>query len=1250
MSLRRPREYLHLIKFLLIHDKISVLIVLHILKGRTGKGVSGLDKGFVHLHLHSEYSLLDGATRINQVAKQARESGMGALAITDHGCMFGVVDFYKACHKEGIKPILGCEVYVAPRRRTDRTPKLDDQPNHLVLLAENQRGYQNLLKLVSLGYTEGFYYKPRVDKEVLARYHDGLIALSGCLAGEVAEKILNGQPDKAQQSAQELADIFGPGNFFLEMQDHGFPEQRQVNRGLLSISKKLNIPLVATNDVHYLKKEHADIQDVLLCIQTGKSINSADRMKFDSQEMYLKTYQEMNLLFGELPETLSNTLRIAERCQVTLEFGKLHLPYFTVPVGTTPASYLREKCVAGALKRYGHCTGAVQERLEYELQVIGQMGYEDYFLIVWDFVKYAKDRGIAVGPGRGSAAGSIVAYVLEITNIDPLQYGLLFERFLNPERISMPDIDIDFDYERRGEVIEYIVQKYGTERVAQIITFGTMAARAAIRDVGRALDMPYGEVDRVAKLVPMELNMTIEKALKNSPELRNVYEQEENVKRLIDTALELEGMPRHASTHAAGLVISREPLVEYLPLNKTSEGQVTTQFPMTTVEELGLLKMDLLGLRNLTVIGEAVLMIEKETGVSLDINTIPLDDQATFEMLTRGEGIGVFQLESSGMRNILRELKPSAFEDIVALVALYRPGPLGSGMVEDFIQRKHGQTKVDYFHPDLEPVLKETYGVILYQEQVMMIARIMAGYTLGQADSLRKAMGKKIPQIMALHREWFINGTTHDEKGKPLKNPIPGAVARGYDKQLAEKMFDLMEYFAGYGFNKSHSAAYALVSYQTAYLKANYPVAYMAALLTSVRDNTDKVVLYIEECRRMGIPVLPPDINQSRENFTATNGAIRFGLAAVKNVGLGAVQEIIQARQKGGPFTGFSDFCSRVDTRVVNRRVLESLIKAGALDVFGHRAQLLAGLDMGIEFAARVQQDRENGQVNLFDLMIDTPQEELQLKLPEVSPFTPKQQLDFEKEALGLYISGHPLTEFNWLLESLAVHRATELLEVADGQPLLLAGMISSVKRITSRKGDPMAFVSVEDLTGSCEVVVFPEVYRRYGRVLDLREPLLIKGRASNNGEEAKVLAEEIMPLESMHIELWLKVSEDPQQNNLLVEVLQQYRGNTPVIFYHQATKTPQQLEKSLWVNLHPQLKRDLTKLLGAENVKLRCLTPSKAPLAAAREHHSKPAMRTNPRELSKPSQAINPEKPGHSPGAAFDPDNYPVPNSLLDI
>lgn len=1227
---------------------------------------------FVHLHVHTEYSLLDGAARISQMVKLAKEMGMDSLAITDHGCMFGVVDFYKACHKEGIKPILGCEVYVAPRRRGDRQPKLDDQSHHLVLLAENNVGYKNLLKLVSLGYTEGFYYKPRVDKEILAQYREGLIALSGCLGGEVADKILNGQPELARQAAQQYLEIFGSGNYFLEIQDHGFPEQRKVNRELLKMATELNIPLVATNDVHYLKREHADIQDVLLCIQTGKSVQTEGRMKFESQEMYLKGPEEMHLVFGEIPEALSNTQLIAKRCQVDLEFGKLHLPYFTVPEGFTPASYLRKKCLKGALERYGHCAGAVQERLEYELQVIGQMGYDEYFLIVWDFIRYAREKGIAVGPGRGSAAGSIVSYVLGITNIDPLKYGLLFERFLNPERISMPDIDTDIDYERRGEVIDYIVQKYGTERVAQIITFGTMAARAAIRDVGRALDMPYGDVDRVAKLVPMELNITIQKALANSPDLKAAYDNDAAVKKLIDTAAELEGMPRHASTHAAGVVISREPLVEYLPLNKTSDGLVTTQFPMTTVEELGLLKMDLLGLRNLTIIGQAVEMIQQQRGITLDIDTIPLDDPAAFQMLSRGEGVGVFQLESSGMRSILRELKPNAFEDIVALVALYRPGPLGSGMVEDFIQRKHGQTQVDYFHPDLEPILKETYGVILYQEQVMMIARIMAGYSLGQADSLRKAMGKKIAQIMALHREWFVNGSTVDEKGKPLKTPIAGAVARGYDRKLAEKMFDLMEFFAGYGFNKSHSAAYAMVSYQTAYLKAKYPVEYMAALLTSVRDNTDKVVRYIEECRRMGIPVLPPDVNHSRENFTPAGEAIRFGMAAVKNVGWGAVQALIEAREKDGPFQNFADFCARIDTKVVNRRVMESLIKAGALDAFGHRSQLMAGVDLGIEHALRTQRDRAHGQVNLFDIMGDDAVGIPDFQLPTVPQLASKVKLEMEKEAIGFYISGHPLAEFDWLLETMEVQPLGDLLETSDGQNVLASGMISSIKRITSRKGDPMAFLTLEDLTGSCEVVVFPETYRRNGSLLNPSVPLLLKGRVNNNGEEAKILAEEILTLDSIQSKLWLRLNHQDTQTYQAVEsLLKQYTGTTPVFLVHPETRETRQLDESLAVGFHGDLKRGLQALLGEANVKLSCPQLNKVPVAATRDFGggnfreqpqgyevdaiqvipvvlSNRPVRTPPDPAKSKVKEVRPQQSRQM--GSFDPDTYSMPKSLLDL
>ncbi|MFZ5646740.1 MAG: DNA polymerase III subunit alpha, partial [Bacillota bacterium] len=785
---------------------------------------------FVHLHVHSEYSLLDGAARIKKAVKKAVQLGMPALAMTDHGVMFGAVDFYKACKKEGIKPVLGCEVYVAPRTMSHRTPRVDDSPYHLVLLAENAEGYKNLLKLVSMGFTDGFYYKPRVDKQALAAHSKGLIALSGCIAGEVAAKVLAGKIDDAAEAAAQYREIFGGENFFLELQDHGFEEQRTANRELVNISGRTGIPLVVTNDVHYVDKTHAEMQDVLLCIQTGKTVDDPDRMKFQSQELYLKSREEMHLLFGEIPVAMDVTMAIAERCSVDLSFGTLHLPPYDVPVGYTVDTYLEKLCLDGIKTRYGDFNETVEKRLAFELKVIKQMGYSGYFLIVWDMIHYARQNGIPVGPGRGSAAGSLVAYSLGITDIDPLKYGLLFERFLNPERVSMPDIDMDFCFERRGEVINYVVRKYGSDRVAQIATFGTMAARAAIRDVGRTLSMPYSDVDKVAKLVPSELHITIEKALNDSPDLKELYESNRQVKKLIDMAGLLEGMPRHASTHAAGLVITKDPLTHYLPLYKASDGPLTTQFAKDQVEELGLLKMDLLGLRTLTVVADAVRMIEENRGIAIDMGSIPLDDEKTYELLGRGEGTGVFQLESSGMRAILKELKPGVFEDIVALVALYRPGPLGSGMVNDFILSKHGQRKITYLHPILEPILKDTYGVILYQEQVMRIASDMAGFTLGEADMLRRAMGKKKPEIIAGLRAQFVEG----------------AVKNNVDADIAGQIFDLMEYFAGYGFNKSHSAAYALVSYQTAYLKANYPVEFMTALLTSVRDNTDKVVVYIE--------------------------------------------------------------------------------------------------------------------------------------------------------------------------------------------------------------------------------------------------------------------------------------------------------------------------------------------------------------------------------------------------------------------
>jgi DNA polymerase-3 subunit alpha len=1050
-------------------------------------------KEFVHLHTHTEYSLLDGAARIKDLVRQAVEFGMPALAITDHGTMFGVIDFYKACRQAGIKPILGCEVYVAPRTIHDRQSGIDDKLAHLVLLAENEPGYRNLLRLVSLAFTDGFYYKPRVDRETLARYSDGLIALSGCLAGEIPAAILAGEHRRARQIAGEYREIFGD-RFYLELQDHGLAGQAEVNRELVVISREMNIPLVATNDVHYVRREEAEIQDILLCIQTGKTVHDSGRLKFEGDQFYFKSGAEMARLFGEVPVALANTAVVAARCAVELDFASVHLPEYRVPPGYDPDSYLRELCYRGLERRYAQIQPAVRERLDYELRVIAQMGYSSYFLIVWDFIRFARERGILVGPGRGSAAGSLVAYVLGITNIDPLAYGLLFERFLNPERVSLPDIDIDFCFERRGEVIDYIFEKYGRECVAQIGTFGTMAARAAVRDVGRVLGMPYAEVDRVAKLIPPELGMTIEKALA-TPELGTVYRRDEDVRQLVDKARALEGMPRHASIHAAGVVIAKEELTNYVPLYRTADGVVATQFAKEGIEELGLLKMDLLGLRTLTVIGDAIDLIRRHRGVKVDIDAIPLDDPATYELLGRGDTIGVFQLESSGMRGILRELRPEVFEDVIALVALYRPGPLGSGMVEDFIRRKHGRTEVQYLHPALKPILRDTYGVILYQEQVMRIASDLAGFSLGEADLLRRAMGKKKPDIIAGLRQQFLDGAT----------------ARGVDPAVASQIFELMAYFAGYGFNKSHSAAYALIAYQTAYLKANYPVEFMTALLTSVKDNAEKVGAYVEECRALGLEVLPPDVNESRRDFTVVDGQrIRFGLAGVRNVGANAVNAIIEARERDGPFRDLLDFCSRLDARVLNKRALESLIRAGAFaSLKSSRRQLLAVLDEALHLAHRRQKEKASGQVSLFDDWGEAAGLVPELNLPDVPEFTRHEILAMEKEMLGLYLSGHPLQEYRAKLRALTTANAAEVPQLVPGQQVILGGLVVGMRTITTRKGEPMCFLTLEDLTARVEVVVFPRAYARFRRLLVPDAVILVNGTVhNNNGEGNKVIGD----------------------------------------------------------------------------------------------------------------------------------------------
>jgi len=1137
-------------------------------------------KEFVHLHNHTAYSLLDGACRLDKLIAKAKEENMSALAITDHGVMYGVVDFYKACKKAGIKPIIGCEVYVAPNSRFDKRPNIDDSPYHLVLLAKNTTGYKNLIKLVSIAWLEGFYYKPRVDRELLAQYSEGLIALSACLAGEIPSLLMANKYKEAKESALWHQNIFGPDNFYLELQNHGLHEQVRVNAQLAQISAETGIPLVATNDVHYVTQEDAKVQDVLMCIQMAKILEDESRMKFETQEFYLKSWNEMNLALGEYQEALANTVKIAERCQVDFTFGENHMPVFEVPEGFTIKTYLDKLCLEGLKHRYGEPSPEAYKRLEYELKIIKQMGYAGYFLIVWDFIRFARSEGIYVGPGRGSAAGSLVSYTLGITDIDPLKYDLLFERFLNPERVSMPDIDIDFCYERRGEVIDYVVRKYGKERVAQIITFGTMAARAAIRDVGRVMNIPLGLVDKVAKLIPNELGITISKALEVSPELKEMVDENPQIKELVYTAMALEGMPRHAGTHAAGVVISREPLDYYLPLQKTSDGGVTTQFAKENVEEIGLLKMDLLGLRTLTVINNAVDLIAANRGVKLDFNKIDLDDPLTYELLGKGESIGVFQLESSGLRAILKELKPEHFEDIIALVALYRPGPLGSGMVEDFIARKHGQKTIEYLHPLLEPILKPTYGVILYQEQVMRIASELAGFTLGQADLLRRAMGKKKPEIIAGLKKEFIEG----------------AGRNNVDQQVAGKIFELIEYFAGYGFNKSHSAAYAFLAFQTAYLKAHYPVEFMAALLTSVMESTDRVPFYIAECQRMGIKVLPPDVNESRENFIVVGSNIRFGLVAVKNVGKGAIQAILAARDREGPFKSLQDFCKRIDLSQVNRRVMESLIKCGAFgSVPGNRVQLLQILDICIEQGQELQKSVSSNQISLFDVGEEAgfTMDFAEIKLPDVEDFNRRDILAMEKEILGLYVSGHPLQEYTEVLKAKTKQQIADLTQEADGSRLVIGGVITQVRRSVTKKGETMAYCTLEDLTGSIDVLVFPRTLQQYHHLVETDKVVLMKGRINLQEDSPKFFAEEISVLnlpEAKTPKLYIKVDSNLADHVLLEvigQILQNYQGEIPVYLYFEKEKKLILTDRNYWVNWQPGLESDLLEICPRENISL---------------------------------------------------------------
>lgn len=1122
---------------------------------------------FVHLHVHTEFSLLDGASRISKLIERAKALHMPAIAITDHGCMYGVIDFYKEAKKQGIKPIVGCEVYVAPRSRFEKTAVEGEAYYHLILLAESNEGYRNLVELVSRANMEGFYYKPRIDREILKKYSKGLICLSACIAGEIPSMLLKGDAEAAERIAREYLEIFDQDHFFLEIQDHGIPEQKLANKGLLALAKKLGLKLVATNDLHYIEKKDAEAHDVLLCIQMGKTVDDAGRMKFPTEEFYLKSSAEMSELFKEYPEALQNTVRIAERCEVEIEFGTFHLPEFPLPEGKTADEYLKSMCQELLPTRYEVITEEVIKRLDYELSIIQKMGYSSYFLIVWDFINYARNHDIPVGPGRGSAAGSIVAYLLKITNIDPLQYGLLFERFLNPERVTMPDIDIDFCYVQRSKIIDYVSKRYGADHVAQIITFGTMAAKAAIRDVGRALNMPYGDVDRIAKMIPSELGITLSRALEINSELKNAYMAEAEVKRLLDLAMTLEGLPRHASTHAAGLVISRDPLTLHVPLQNSSEGFLTTQYDKDRVEEIGLLKMDLLGLRTLTVIGDAVKLIKETTGKAIDIDAIPLQDEKTCAMLANGETSGVFQMESSGMTQLVKDLRPEGFADLIPLVALYRPGPLGSGMVADFINGRHGRKQVTYLHPLLEPILKDTFGVILYQEQVMQIASALAGFTLGQADLLRRAMGKKKHSVLMAQRDNFMRGASE----------------RSIDQKLAGEVFDLMEHFADYGFNKSHSAAYALVAYQTAYLKAHFPRELMAALLSSVMGTNDKIGFYIEECRRMSIPILPPDINASHSSFSVDAAGIRFGLAAVKNVGENAIASLLKVREAGGRFKTLLDFCSRVDMRVVNKRVIESLIKCGAFDSLKvKRSQLLSVLDRTVDVAAARQRDLSNGQIGLFG--DDTINQADDIRLPDIPEMPVEQMLALEKEITGFYVTGHPLDKYRDKMKGL--HTIEEMLsgELSDGKRVQAAGLIVSMKRIMTKSGGMMCFLNLEDFTNQMEVVVFPRLYEKYGRMMLPDTAVLAVGRLNVNEDSVKLIAEEIKPLDTIDAKVHIKLRKEQETAEVFAKLkaaFAAHRGQTTVFLQLVDSRRLIKTEPKFWIEPTPAAIADIESIVG---------------------------------------------------------------------
>ena len=1146
---------------------------------------------FTHLHVHTEYSLLDGSNKIKEYVARVKELGMDSAAITDHGVMFGVIDFYREAKAAGIHPVLGCEVYVAPNSRFDKEASGgEDRYHHLVLLAENNVGYGNLMKIVSKGFVEGFYYKPRVDMEVLQEYHEGIIALSACLAGEVQRYLVRGMYEEAKRAALKYEGIFGKGNYFLELQDHGIPEQKTVNQQLLRMSRELEIELVATNDVHYTYARDESAHDILLCLQTQKKLADQDRMRYEGGQYYVKSPEEMAQLFPYALEALENTHKIAQRCHVEIEFGVTKLPKYDVPGGYTSWEYLNKLCFEGLEALYPAVTEALKERLDYELNTIKEMGYVDYFLIVWDFIKYARDNDIIVGPGRGSAAGSLVAYTLGITRLDPIRYDLLFERFLNPERVSMPDIDVDFCFERRQEVIDYVVRKYGKDRVVQIVTFGTLAARGVIRDVGRVMDLPYAMVDSIAKMIPQELNITIDKALKVNSELHKLYEEDEQVHTLIDMSRRLEGLPRHTSMHAAGVVISQKAVDEYVPLSRASDGSITTQFTMTTLEELGLLKMDFLGLRTLTVIQNAVRMAEKSSGKVIDMDTIDYNDKKVLDSLGTGKTDGIFQLESAGMKNFMKELKPQSLEDVIAGISLYRPGPMD--FIPQYIRGKNNPGTITYDCPELVPILEPTYGCIVYQEQVMQIVRVLGGYTLGRSDLLRRAMSKKKAAVMQKERQNFVYG--NEEEG------VPGCIKNGIKEEIANKIYDEMIDFAKYAFNKSHAAAYAVVAYQTAYLKYYYPVEFMAALMTSVIDNTRKVSEYIYSCRQMGIQILPPDINRGEGGFSVDGQNIRYGLSAIKSVGKPVIDAIVSERETRGEYKSLQDFIERLSGKEVNKRTIESFIKSGALDSLGGtRKQFMM---VYVRILDSVNQEKKHamaGQLSLFDLVYEEEKSAYEIHLPNVGEYDKEQLLAFEKEVLGIYVSGHPLDDYEalWRKNISAVtsdfmqDEETGAVKAEDGAYEVLGGMIAAKTVKYTRTNQTMAFITLEDLVGTVEIVIFPKVYDRFRNLLEEDSKVFVRGRVSGEEEkDSKLICDKIWSFSDIPRELWVQFADMgsfEKQESDLYSFIREEEGKDRVVIYVRNPRQVKRLSENWGITVSDELLHSLRERFGEANVKV---------------------------------------------------------------